>query len=79
MQGDVVLASSLLDLVLGFALLLRWRPRVVLGLMLVSVMAYTVLPGAMAGDLWMDPLGGLIKNFGLIGLLLVCLVIEDDR
>ncbi|MEZ5462253.1 complex I NDUFA9 subunit family protein [Dokdonella sp.] len=79
LQGSLVLFSSLLDLALGCLLLLRWRTRLVLGLMLVSVLAYTLLLGTMAGALWLDPLGGLIKNFAIAGLLMVMLAIDDAR
>ncbi|MGB0134457.1 DoxX-like family protein, partial [Dokdonella sp.] len=78
-QFSLVVATSLLDLVLGGALLLRWQPRPVLFLMLGSVATYTLLLGVMASHLWLEPIGGLIKNFALVGLLLVCLAIEDDR
>ena len=47
--------------------------------MLVSVLAYTLILGSLASGLWMDPIGGLIKNLAVIGLLLVSLVIEDSR
>jgi hypothetical protein len=79
LQGGLVLCTSLLDLALGCLLLLRWRPGLVLGLMLVSVLAYTLVLGTMASTLWLDPLGGLIKNFAIAGLLMVMLAIENAR
>jgi uncharacterized protein YbjT (DUF2867 family) len=79
LQGPLVLCTSLLDLALGCLLLLRWRSGLVLGLMLVSVLAYTLVLGTMASTLWLDPLGGLIKNFAIAGLLMVMLAIENAR
>jgi uncharacterized protein YbjT (DUF2867 family) len=78
-QGGLVLATSLLDISLGVGLLLRWRPRVVMALMLVSVLGYTLLLGLLALPSWFDPLGGLVKNLAVLGLLLVCWVLEDAR
>ncbi len=79
LQSPLVLGTSVLDLVLGAALLVRWRPRLVLGLMLASTLAYTLSVGLLAPGLWLDPLGGLLKNLGLFGLLLVALALEDMR
>jgi len=78
-QHSLVLATSALDIGLGLGLLVRWRPRAILALMLASVLAYSVLLGIFAPALWLDPLGGLLKNFGVLGLLLAYAAIDDPR
>jgi hypothetical protein len=52
---------------------------VVLALMLLSVLGYTLALGVLAPALWLEPLGGLLKNLGLFVLLLVYGVLEDLR
>ena len=79
LQSTLVITTSVLDIVLALALITRWRPRLVLGLMLASVLAYSTINGVLAPALWLDPLGGLLKNLALIGMLLVLMVVEDSR
>ena len=47
--------------------------------MLVSVLAYTLVFGIALPNLWLDPLGGLLKNLAVIPALLVMLAIERIR
>jgi uncharacterized membrane protein YphA (DoxX/SURF4 family) len=70
---------SVLDLLLGICLLLGLWVPVVGVLMLVSVLAYTLVFGIALPDLWLDPLGGLLKNLAVIPALLVMLAIERIR
>lgn len=71
--------TSVLDLLLGSALLLgRWTRPVIL-LMLISTLAYTLILGAFAPGLWLDPFGGLLKNLPLIPALLIAWVLADRR
>ena len=78
-QRPLVWATSVLDIVLGCALWLRYRVRLVLGLMLCSVLAYTIALGICAPMLWLEPLGSLLKNLLIILLLLMYQVLEDGR
>ncbi len=78
-QAALVLVTSSINLVLALALLLRWWLNGVLVLMLLSVLAYTLGPGLLASEQWLDPTGGLVKNLGLIVLILMVMVLEDRR
>lgn len=78
-QASATLGFSLLDLMLCGLWVLRIRPKLTLWLMLASVFGYTSLLGMLAPALWLDPLGGLLKNLAILPLLLVALVLEDDR
>lgn len=78
-QYPLVVATSLLDLLLAAALALMWRTRLVLWLMLLSVAAYTGLLGLLVPQLWLEPLGGMIKNLPVAALLIVALILEDSR
>lgn len=78
-QGHIVVFTSTADIVLGGLLLFKVRPRLIAQLMLVSVLIYTVGIAIWAPSLWLDPLGGLLKNFSIMGTVLVYLAIEDMR
>lgn len=78
-QGTLVLATSVLDIALGVALWLsRWR-FLVLGLMTLSVLAYTAALAVLAPGYWLSPLGGLAKNLPLLVLLAISGVMEKQR
>jgi uncharacterized protein YbjT (DUF2867 family) len=73
------LLGSCANIALGFALLSGWRRRLVLGLMLMTVLAYTLLIGVAAPIHWLDPFGGLLKNVGIIATLVVLLMLDAER
>lgn len=72
-------ATAVLDLVLALWLLVSHRPRLVIGLMLLSVLAYTLTFGAALPALWLDPLGGLAKNLLILPALAVLWVLVEKR
>ena len=67
------------DLLLGALCLLRWRPRLVLGLMLAMLLGYTFGIGIAWPVHWLDPFGGLLKNLPLIAALALLLATEERR
>lgn len=86
--GSSLAAGSLLalaritasvDLLLGALCLLRWRPRLVLGLMLAMLLGYTFAIGIAWPLHWLDPFGGLLKNLPLIAALALLLATEQRR
>jgi hypothetical protein len=72
-------SAGVLDLLLGLGLLARIKPKRVLQLMLLSVLAYTALLGVLAPTLWLDPWGGLLKNGVLVIALLIALATVASR
>ncbi|ATE73645.1 SDR family oxidoreductase [Lysobacter capsici] len=72
-------ATAMLDAVLAAGLLIGWRPRWMLGLMGISVLAYTVVFGTLLPMQWLDPLGGLAKNLVVLPALAVAWVLADRR
>lgn len=72
-------ATATLDAMLAAGLLIGWRPRWMLGLMGISVLAYTVVFGALLPMQWLDPLGGLAKNLVVLPALAVAWVLADRR
>jgi purine nucleoside phosphorylase len=71
--------GGVLDLVLAGLLLRKWRPRVTGMLQLGLVGAYTLAFTVIAPALWLLPLGGLLKNLAILFLILVWMVLEDER
>lgn len=71
--------TGALDAVLALLLLVGWRPRLILGLMGLSVLAYTAAFGLLLPAQWLDPLGGLAKNLVLMPALAVAWVLAERR
>lgn len=71
--------GGVVDGLLGLWLLSGWRPRTALALMAISVLAYTVIFGALLPSAWLDPLGGLAKNLVVLPALAVLWVLVDRR
>lgn len=72
-------ASAGFDLLLGLALALGWRPRLVVAMMLALVLGYTLAFGLALPAAWLDPLGGLLKNLVFIPALMLLWVLLDRR
>lgn len=67
------------DLLLGLLCLSRWRPRLVLTLMLLMLLGYTLGIGILWPAHWLDPFGGLLKNLPLIAALAILLATDERR
>ncbi|MFI4959085.1 MAG: SDR family oxidoreductase [Lysobacterales bacterium] len=67
------------DLLLGVLCLSRWRPRLVLTLMLLMLFGYTLGIGILWSAHWLDPFGGLLKNLPLIAALSILLATDERR
>jgi hypothetical protein len=44
-----------------------------------SVLAYTLGLGLLVPEQWLDLTGGLVKNLGLISLVMIVMVLENRR
>lgn len=75
----VTLATCALDIALGLAVAVRpWSRRALWG-MLATSLAYIVGGTLLQPDLWLDPLGPLVKVLPSLALTLVALAILDER
>ena len=74
-----VRAVSLLDLVLGLAVLWPRTRRLALWAMLASVVGYTVVIGLGWPQVWLEPYGGLLKNLIVLPALGLLLAAQDRR
>lgn len=75
----LVYSAAVLDIGLGAAVLIRRWLRPALVLMLAVLLGYTLFLGVALPGLWLDPLGGLVKNLALLPAVLVMLVLSDPR
>lgn len=83
LQGWPTLAlarsTAVLDVLLAAWLASGWRPRWAIGLMSLSVLAYTIVFGCLLPSLWLEPLGGLAKNLLILPALAVAWVLAERR
>ncbi|MPZ09087.1 MAG: NAD(P)H-binding protein [Kiloniellaceae bacterium] len=77
--GVASLAASLLDLAIAGLLALNWRPRATALLQLAAVAGYTVALTLLAPALWGDPFGPLLKNLPILVLVLVQMILAEER
>lgn len=72
-------AGGLADAALGLALLKNWRPKTTAILQIGMVLGYTLGLTLIAPALWLDPVGGLLKNLPILALLLTHLALAEER
>lgn len=75
----MVLAGSVADMLVGAAVLVRSLARTALMAMIVITLVYLGAATALAPDIWLDPLGPLIKTIPALCLVLVALAILEER
>jgi uncharacterized protein YbjT (DUF2867 family) len=79
LRNTAVLAGSLLDILLGIALLIHsTHKQAALG-MLIATAAYLVGGTILTPGLWLDPLGPLVKTVPCAVLALVALATAEER
>ncbi len=72
-------AGGIADLCLGLALLRNLWPKRLAQAQLALVGAYTIGLTLLAPGLWADPFGGLLKNLPVLALILVHLILAEER
>src|SRR5207248_4982954 len=73
--GSVALwATCLLDIVIGAALMVRWRPALLAVMQLILVIGYTAGLTYARPALWFDPFGPLLKNLPIMATILILAV-----
>ena len=75
----LTVSTCLLDIGIGLAVLGR-RLRHHIGIIQLAVITgYTLVLSYALPGLWLDPLGPLLKNFGIVALVLVSMATDQDR
>jgi len=75
----MVLAGSVADIVVGAAVVVRSFARLALMGMIAITLLYLAAATVLAPDLWLDPLGAIVKAVPALCLALVALAILDER
>jgi hypothetical protein len=75
----VTIASSLLDISVGLLIALRRTSRIGLIAGILVSLGYMAGSAIITPDLWVEPLGALVKTGPAIVLMIFCLAILDDR
>ncbi|MCD6047251.1 MAG: conserved rane protein of unknown function [Gammaproteobacteria bacterium] len=78
-QPVLLYGASLLDLILGLALLLNYQVKKICLLQLVIMIVYTLIISWKLPAMWLDPFGAIVKNIPLIIAILIFLALESDR
>jgi uncharacterized protein YbjT (DUF2867 family) len=76
---DVTIASSLLDIGVGLVIAVRRFSHFGLAVGIIVSLGYMAGSALIAPELWIEPLGALVKTFPAIVLMLFCLAVVDDR
>jgi uncharacterized protein YbjT (DUF2867 family) len=77
--GPATAASSLMDIAIGVAIAIRRSCKVGLIAGIAASLFYMIGAAVLTPDIWLEPLGALVKTFPVIVLMLVALLILDDR
>jgi uncharacterized protein YbjT (DUF2867 family) len=75
----LTIGSSLLDLSVGILIAFRRTSRIGLVAGILVSLGYMIGAAVLTPDLWVEPLGALVKTGPAIVLMLFCLAIFDDR
>lgn len=71
--------ASLMDIIIGSAVVFRWRPGLLAAIQLVAVLAYTSVLSVAQPGLWLDPFGPLLKNVPILAAILLYAGLERER
>jgi hypothetical protein len=75
----LTIASSLLDISIGLLIAVRATARIGLIAGILLSLGYMIGAAVLTPNLWIEPLGALVKTGPAIVLMLFCLAILDDR
>jgi uncharacterized protein YbjT (DUF2867 family) len=76
---DVTIGSSLMDISVGLLIAVRRTSRIGLIAGIVVSLGYMAGAAVLTPDIWVEPLGALVKTGPAIVLMLFCLALLDDR
>lgn len=70
---------ALMDIALGLATLLLYRPRTLMSWQLAIVLIYTLVVGFMLPEFWLHPFGPLLKNIPFLLCLMIYRQLEGEK
>jgi uncharacterized protein YbjT (DUF2867 family) len=72
-------AACILDVAIGIAVLVRWRPATMALIQTLLVGFYSIVLTIIQPSLWLEPLGPMLKNLPFVAAVLALAAIEPDR
>jgi uncharacterized protein YbjT (DUF2867 family) len=72
-------ATCVMDIAIGVAVLVRWRPALLAAIQLAVVAGYTVVLSIAVPALWLDPFGPLLKNLPIMAAIVALAALERER
>jgi nucleoside-diphosphate-sugar epimerase len=78
-QPILLYGASILDALIGFAILVNWSTKKIVLLQIIIVIVYTLLISWKLPYSWLDPFAPLAKNIPLLIAMLTYLALESDR
>ncbi len=75
----LIIGTCALDIAIGMAVAVRWRPKLIGVIQLLLVAGYTIALSVNAPSLWSDPLGALLKNLPILAAIVVWMILENDH
>ncbi|MBL6852082.1 MAG: SDR family oxidoreductase [Alphaproteobacteria bacterium] len=75
----LIWAVCLLDLLIGAAVVARWRTRLMTAAQVAVVAGYTTVLTLSEPSLWIEPFGPLLKNLPFVAAVLALAVLETER
>lgn len=75
----LTVGTCALDIAIGLAVTLRWRPKLLGTVQLITIAGYTIAASIAAPWLWTDLFGVLVKNVPILVAIAIWMVLEDDR
>jgi hypothetical protein len=79
LAGPATVVSSLMDISVGVAIAVQRSCKVGLIAGIALSLVYMLGAAALTPDLWLEPLGALVKTFPAVVLMLVALLMLDNR
>ena len=68
--------AAALDVALGIAVLLRFRPRLIGLVQLLVIASYTLIISVFLPEFWLHPFGPVAKNIPFMAAILVTMAVE---
>lgn len=79
MRPLVLHAAATLDLAIGLALLLNWRPRVMATVQILVMLTYTAIISLTLPEQWLHPFGPILKNIPLLVTIWVTAILSREQ
>jgi len=76
---QVFAGACVIDIAVGLAVLLRWRTGTLAIVQLALIAVYSAILSITQPNLWLEPLGPLLKNLPFVASVLALAAIEQDR